>query len=96
MGDVGEAQGRGQAVLGGGNASEAPSWRGQPGQGTEGKPGQRPAAATGPRAEAYPASRKGLPGRRYDGQCGERVRGSSNWRIGRGSYFASCGIYFAN
>ena len=75
--DIREAQGRGQAVLGGGDSSEAPSWRGQPGQGTEGKPGQRPGAATGPRARADPASRKGLSARRCDGHRGERVRGSS-------------------
>ena len=37
--------------------------RGQTGQGTGGKPGQRPGAATGPRAKADPASRKGLSAR---------------------------------
>ena len=75
--DIAGTQGRGQAVLGGVRSCEAPSWRGQPGQGTGGKPGQRPGAATGPRAKADPASRKGLSARRPGGCKGERVRGSS-------------------
>ena len=79
MGDIGEAQGRSQAVLGGGGSSKAPSWRGQPDQGTGGKPGQRPGAATGPRARADPASRKGLSARSCDGHYGGRVRGSSTF-----------------
>ena len=63
--------------LGGGDSSKTPSWRGQPGQGTGGKPGQRPGAATGPRTLVHPASRKGLSARPWDGYTGGRVRGSS-------------------
>ena len=54
VGHVDEAQGRGQAALGGN--SKAPCWRGQPGQGTGGKPGQCPGAATEPRTWAWRSS----------------------------------------
>ncbi len=75
--DIAGTQGCGQTVLGGGDSSKTPSWRGQPGQGTGGKPGQRPGAATGPRTLVHPASRKGLSARPWDGYTGGRVRGSS-------------------
>ena len=94
VGHVGETQGRGQAVLGGGNSSKTPSWREHPSQGTESKPGPRPGTATEPRTWADPASRTGLSARHSDGYKGGRVQGSSKFAMSCGSYLRSCGIYF--
>ena len=56
---------------------KAPSWRGQPGNGTEGKPGQCPGATTGPGARADSVSRKGPAARCDAGYQGGCVRGTS-------------------